>query len=282
MQPHSPFSRFPRYPRRICNFVERFTFCTICTSIVLSVASLASAQFTTLDPQQVSSHAGVNISAVVVDQSNSDLKSVGRADLYAEVGFVNYSIYGALPAFATLSGSPSNATIGNLEVGGAHRWTSGGRISVVSHVGLVFPTASSSDKKVAIAEAGSSGKIGDLFVSSLPSLWGIRVAASPRADFGAFFMQGDLGFDFLFPNHQSNEVGMRTSVGAGFTALLATATIEVANAGLLSQKHSFDQTASIGVVLNALFIRPRITYTTSLGNKFGEEYTLTAGASIGF
>ena len=95
-------------------------------------------------------------------------------------------------------------------------------------------------------------------------------------------MQGDLGFDFLFPNHQSNEVGMRTSVGAGFTALLATATIEVANAGLLSQKHSFDQTASIGVVLNALFIRPRITYTTSLGNKFGEEYTLTAGASIGF
>ena len=254
----------------------------LCTLIVSSISSLADAQFTSLDPQQVSTHAGVNISAVVVDRPNSDLNSVARVDLYAEMAFVDFSIYGALPAFATLAGSPSDAAIGNLEVGGAHRWSSGGRVSVVSHVGLVIPTASGNRHRQEIAEAGSSGDIADLYVSSLPSLWGVRVAASPRADFGAFFMQGDLGFDFLFPNHQSSEVGMHTSVGAGITAVIATATVEIANAGLITQSHSFDQTVSFGVVLNALFISPRITYTTGLGDEFGEEFTLTVGVGFGF
>ena len=95
-------------------------------------------------------------------------------------------------------------------------------------------------------------------------------------------MQGDLGFDFLFPNHASNEVGMRTSVGAGISAAVATATLEIANAGLITRKHSFDQTVSIGVVLNALFFSPRITYTTGLGDEFGEEFTLTVGFGLGF
>ena len=254
----------------------------LCSLIVLSISSLAGAQFTSLDPQQVSTHAGANISAVVVDRPDSDLNSVARVDLYAEMAFVDFSIYGALPAFATLAGSPSDAAIGNLEVGVAHRWSTGGRVSVVSHLGLVIPTASGSQNKQEIAEAGSSGDIADLYVSSLPSLWGVRVAASPRADFGAFFMQGDLGFDFLFPNHASNEVGMRTSVGAGISAAVATATLEIANAGLITQKHSFDQTVSLGVVLNALFFSPRITYTTGLGDEFGEEFTLTVGFGLGF
>ena len=244
-------------------------------------ASQASAQFTTLDPQQVSTSAGVNVSAVVVD-NDTDLDSVLRADLYAEIGFVDFSIYGDLPVFATLAGEPDEVTVGNLEVGGAHRWSMDGPVSVVSHAGIVFPTASSSAKKQEVARSGSSGYIADLYVNSLPELWGVRLATSPRLDFGAFFMQADLGFAFLFPDDESDEVGMRTSLGAGVNVAIATVTAEVANAGLLSEGDSFEQTFSVGLDLDLVAIRPRVTYTTGLSDGLGDDYTLTFGAAIRF
>jgi hypothetical protein len=262
---------------------QRFRFLRLATALgALLFSSTATAQFTTLDPQQVSTHAGVNLSVVVVDRPETDLDSVLRADLYVEVGFVDFSIYSALPVMATLAGKPSKATIGNLEVGGAHRWSTDGPISVVSHAGLVFPTASSNLKRREVAESGSTGQIGDFYVSSLPELWAVRLATSPRADFGAFFMQSDLGFDFLFPEDVSDEVGLRTSVGAGVTVVIATVTVEIANAGLISENDSFEQTFSVGLDLNALLIRPRITYTTGLSDDLGDDFTLTVGASIGF
>ncbi len=248
----------------------------------LLCSSAATAQFTTLDRQQVTTHAGMNFGVVVIDRPDSDLDSVARADFYAELGFVDFSIYSALPVMATLSGSPSEVTIGNLEVGGAHRWSAGGPVSVVSHAGLVFPTASASARKAAVAASGSSGQVGDFYVSSLPELWAVRLATSPRADFGAFFMQGDVGFDFLFPKHASDEVGMRTSIGAGVTVALATLTLEIANAGLITESDAFDQTLSVGVDLNMLLLQPRITYTTGLGDEMGDDYTLTVGVGIGF
>lgn len=258
------------------------TTATLAFLFMLGAALDARAQFTTLDPQQVSTSAGVNISAVVVDRPETELDSVLRADLYAELGFVDFSIYGRLPVFATLAGEPDEATVGNLEVGGAHRWSLDGPLSVVSHVGLVIPTASSNRKKQEVAFSGSTGNIADLYVSSLPELWGIRLATSPRLDFGAFFMQGDLGFDFLFPDVGSDEVGMRTSVGAGIDAAIAVFTVEIANAGLLSEDDSFEQTFSAGVDLELGIIRPRVTYTTGLSDDLGDDYTLTFGAVIGF
>lgn len=262
----------------------RFILAAIATTAAtaLLLASTATAQFTTLDPQQVSTSAGVNISVVVVDRKDTDLDSVGRADLYAELGLVDFSLYGALPVFFTLAGSPSEGTIGNLEVGGAHRWSTDGPMSLISHVGLVFPTSSSSERKAEVAFSGSTGLIRDLHINSTPELWAVRVATSPRLDFGAIFMQGDLGFDFLFPDAHSDEVGMRTSVGAGVEAAFVTVTAEIANAGLISESDSFEQTFSIGVDLNALLIRPRVTFTTGLSDDFNDDYTLTVGAAIGF
>ncbi len=242
----------------------------------------AAAQFTTLDPQQVSTSAGVNVSAVVVDRPNTDLDSVLRADLYAEIGLVDFSLYGRLPVFATLAGEPDEATVGNLEVGGAHRWSMDGPVSVVSHAGLVIPTASKSRKKRDVAFSGSTGYIGDLYVSSMPQLWGVRLATSPRLSLGAFFMQGDLGFDFLFPDVGSDEVGMRTSVGAGVDVAIATVTLEIANAGLLSESDSFEQTFSAGLDIDLGAIHPRVTYTTGLSDGLGDDYTLTVGATISF
>lgn len=250
--------------------------------LAISLSSTAAAQFTTLDPQQVSSRAGVDISAVVVDRPGTELDSVLRADLYAELGLESVSIYGDLPVMATLAGSPSEGTVGNLEVGVAHRLSLDMPISLVSHVGLVFPTASKNPRKQEVAFAGSTGQIGDLYVSSLPELWAVRLATSPRLDLGAFFMQGDVGFDFLFPNSQSDEVGLRTSIGAGIDAIIATLTVEIANAGLISESHSFEQTFSAGVDLNAFIIRPRVTYTTGLSDDLGDDFTLTFGAAIGF
>ena len=42
------------------------------------------------------------------------------------------------------------------------------------------------------------------------------------------------------------------------------------------------QTASVGVDVNALVFRPRITYTTGLGDGLGDDYTLTVGAAVSF
>lgn len=255
----------------------------IALAISIAIAGqTAKAQFTTLDPQQVSTSAGVNLSVVVVDRKNTDLDSVGRADLYAELGLVDFSLYGALPVFFTLAGSPSEATIGNLEAGGAHRWSMDGPMSLISHIGLVFPTSSSSAKKTEVAFAGSTGLIRDLHINSTPELWALRVATSPRLNFGAIFMQGDVGFDFLFPKDHSDEVGLRTSIGAGVDAAIVTITAEIANAGLISEGNSFEQTFSIGVDLNALVIRPRLTFTTGLSDDVNDDFTLTLGAAIGF
>ncbi len=263
--------------------MQRSLATSLTAAILLTIfAGSAAAQFTTLDPQQVSTSAGVNISAVVVDRPDTELDSVLRADLYAEIGLVDFSLYGDLPIFATLAGEPDEVTVGNLEVGGAHRWSLDGPISVVSHVGLVIPTASKSRKKQDVAFSGSTGYVADLYVNSLPQLWAVRMATSPRLDFGAFFMQGDLGFDFLFPDIGSDEVGMRTSVGAGVDVAIATLTVEIANAGLISESDTFEQTFSAGVDLNALIIRPRVTYTTGLSDGLGDDYTLTFGAAISF
>ena len=248
----------------------------------LLVSAQASAQFSSLDPQQVSTSAGVGLSVVVVDQSDSELDSVGRADLYAEIGFVDFSLYGELPVFFTLAGSPSEATIGNLETGVAHRWSMDGPMSLVSHVGLVIPTSSKSKRKSAVAFAGSTGVIRNLHINSTPELWALRIATSPRLDFGALFMQGDIGFDFLFPNSQSDEVGMRTSIGAGVNAAIATVTAEISNAGLISENDTFEQTFSIGVDLKTPVIQPRVTFTTGLSDNMADNYTLTLGAAIDF
>ena len=262
----------------------------------LLVSAQASAQFSSLDPQQVSTSAGVNLSVVIVDSECQDaltasksnplecakLDSVGRADLYAEIGFVDFSLYGELPVFFTLAGSPSEATIGNLETGVAHRWSMDGPMSLVSHVGLVIPTSSKSKRKSAVAFAGSTGVIRNLYINSTPELWALRVATSPRLDFGALFMQGDFGLDFLFPNSQSDEVGLRTSIGAGVNAAIATVTAEIANAGLISEGDTFEQTFSIGVDLKTPVIQPRVTFTTGLSDNMADNYTLTLGAAIGF
>jgi hypothetical protein len=251
----------------------------------LLVSAQASAQFSSLDPQQVSTSAGVNLSVVIVDSDQEGaekLDSVGRADLYAEIGFVDFSLYGELPVFFTLAGSPSEATIGNLEAGVAHRYSMDGPMSLVSHVGLVIPTSSKSQRKSAVAFAGSTGVIRNLYINSTPELWALRVATSPRLDFGALFMQADLGFDFLFPDSQSDEVGLRTSIGAGVNAAIATVTAEIANAGLISEGDTFEQTFSIGIDLKTPVIQPRVTFTTGLSDDVADNYTLTFGAAIEF
>jgi hypothetical protein len=182
----------------------------------------------------------------------------------------------------TLAGEPDEITIGNIEVGGAHRLKTDGPISLVSHLGVVFPTANDSAKKTRVRQGGSTVQVGDYYIRTLPELWALRLATSPRLDAGPFFAQGDLGFDFLFPEHSSNEVGMRTSIGAGIKVLLVTATAEVANAGLISEKHSFNQTFSFGLRLNALVAHPHVTYTVNLNDRFGDNYEIAFGASIGF
>jgi hypothetical protein len=155
-------------------------------------------------------------------------------------------------------------------------------MSLVSHVGLVIPTSSKSKRKSAVAFAGSTGVIRNLHINSTPELWALRVATSPRLDFGSLFMQGDVGFDFLFPNSQSDEVGLRTSIGAGVNAAIATVTAEIANAGLISEGDTFEQTFSIGVDLKTPVIQPRVTFTTGLSDDIADNYTLTLGAAIGF
>lgn len=261
--------------------IPRWIHCVpaICT---LLGSPAAFAQFTTLDPQRVKTHASATVSIVAVEQKQSEINSVFRTDFYAEAGFEVFSLYATLPVFGTLSGSPDEGAVGNLEIGGAHYWSSGAEISIVSHLGLVTPTASSNPRKLEVANAGSSGLIRDRFVAGMPKLWGLRFATSPRADLGILFLQGDLGFDFLFPTHESNEVGMRTSIGAGLNAVAVTLVVEIANAGLLSRKNSFDQTVSFGVTLNTMTLRPHLAYTSGLGDEFGREFSFVIGVSIGF
>ncbi len=268
----------PEHPSAAPTRVLRF----VVSLLTLATASAASAQFTTLDQQKVTTHLGASFGVVVVDEPASDLDSVGRLDIRGELAFGNWSVYTALPFMFTLGGSPKQESIGNLEVGGAHRWDADGPLSVVSHVGLVFPTADSGANETNLRRAGSTGQIGDYYVRSEPDLWALRIATSPRLDAGIFVAQGDLGFDFLCPEHSEDNVGLRSSVGVGVKVLIVTATAEVANAGLLTKDDSFNQTLSFGLKLSTFILSPHVTYTTNLNDRLGDNYEIAVGASVGF
>ena len=248
--------------------------------ITFTAASIAAAQFSTLDRQQVSTNVGADVGVVAVDSPNDRIDTIGHIQLHAEVGSGTLGAYTALPIMFTLSGSPHEFTVGNLEVGGAHRWDINGPLSLVSHIGLVFPTADNSTNHTIVRTAGSSTQLGDLYISSVPRLWAVRVATSPRLDAGIFFAQADLGFDFLFPRHSSDEVGMRTSVGIGARILLVTAAAEIANAGLISEDDSFEQTASFSLRLKTGILNPHVSYIFNLDDS--DNYEIRFGASIGF
>lgn len=244
-------------------------------------AGAASAQFATLDRQSATTQLGAGMGIVVVDRPGPGLDTVLRIDLYGEVAFGDWGVYSALPISQTIKGDPSVTAVGNLEVGGVHRMELKGPLSLVSHAGLVFPTAGSSADKQFVAAAGSLGRIADLQVASLPDLWALRVATSPRISAGPFFGQADVGFDFLFPDGP-DEIGVRTSLGGGVNIAIVTITAEIANAGLITESNSFDQTLSLGGSINAFILSPRIVYTTPLDDRAGNEYMLSFGVGFGF
>lgn len=252
-------------------------------SIVLAlvVAGTAHGQFASLDRQQASTHLSAGIGVVVVDRPNSELDSVLRIDLYGELGFGTWGLYSALPITTTIKGEPDTTAVGNLEVGGVHRMDVSGPVSLVSHVGLVFPVASSSGDDVVVGTAGGLQRIGDRAVAAFPDLWALRVATSPRLELGPFFGQADIGFDFLFPEGE-DEVGLRTSVGLGAHVFVATLTGEIANAGFVTEGDSFDQTLSLGLALNAVVLSPHVIFTTPLDGDAGDDYAITFGVGFGF
>jgi len=244
-------------------------------------AGPAAAQFASLDRQSATTRLGGGIGVVVVDRPDTELDSVLRIDLYGELAFGNWGVYSALPISRTIKGEPDVTAVGNLEVGGVHRMDLSGPFSLVSHLGLVFPVASSGTDEVAVGTAGGLGRIGDRAAAALPELWALRVATSPRLTAGPFFGQADIGFDFLFPEG-SDEVGLRTSVGLGANVFVVTLTGEVANAGLVTEDDSFDQTLSLGLALNAIVLRPHVVFTTPLDGDAGDDYVITAGVGFGF
>jgi hypothetical protein len=255
-------------------------------AVILAIALLAtsaSAQFTSLDQKQVSTNLGGSFGVVIVDNPNSDLDAVGDIDIHGELALGNWGLYSAFPIMFTLDGSPQETAVGNLEIGGTHRRDLDGPFSLISYLGVVFPTASDDPDKTEVRLVGSTAQLGDYYIRSAPDLWAVRVGTSPRLDSKIFFAQADLGLDFLFPKNSGNDVGLLTSVGVGARVAIVTGTIEVANAGLLTVKDSFNQTLSFGLSLKMLILSPHVTYTMSLNDRFGSDnYQIAFGASVGF
>ena len=91
--------------------------------------------------------------------------------MHGELGFGNWGLYSAFPIMFTFSGEPNGSVVGNLEVGGSHRWDLDGSLSLVSHLGIVIPTAKNDEEKNEIRMAGSTAQLGDYYVRSVPDLF---------------------------------------------------------------------------------------------------------------
>jgi hypothetical protein len=247
------------------------------------VAGAAAAQFQTMDRQGSSTRLQATGAFVVPDTSGY----LVRTDLYGQVSFLGFGVYGALPITKPVDLGVSPTAVGNLEIGGIYTWDVVPTLDLVSHIGVAVPTASSGVNETLVNLGGHITRINDLIPAAIPDQTTLRIATSPVFELGPVFVRGDVGLDFAFPSGGSTLYLFRGNIGAGVNILLLTLTGEIANVGILNppngQDATFTHTASIGAVLNTPIVQPYLGFTSPLDEPFvGDVYEVALGLKLEF
>lgn len=252
--------------------------------LAVLAAAPASAQWRTLDRQQIGTRADAQFNFVIPEDDRAT--TFVRTDLYGQLGWGALGIYGSVPLTRTVDRDEPVFAVGNAEFGVLHSALVDGSLSLTTHVGLVVPTASRGTEESVANSAGGVARVADAFTTSDPDLYTMRAAAAPHLDFGRVFVRSDLGFDLAVPeDERSEELYLRANLGLGARVGGGTFTAEVANTGLLTDSASastrYVHTGSLGLRWTLGVVQPYAAFTTPLDDGLrGEVYVVSLGAGV--
>lgn len=251
----------------------------------LLVAPAASAQYATMDRSSDEKMAGVQLDFVIPDKGNGFFL---RTDLYLQATFGGAGAYLEFPFSTALPDGKDNTTaMGNLEIGGVYNMGFS-MLGLALRVGLVLPTASKDDLGKALTNAAANiGRLTDL-IQGAPSVFGLRLALSPRFDaLGFLFARADLGVDIYFatgdnPNDTLTFFRGNIAVGAGVGIFKAA--LELVNYGNVGSgspdgiASKFAHTFAVTLTFSPPIIHPYLAFVTPLDDGArGEVYVISAG-----
>ncbi len=207
-------------------------------AVVVLVPALAAADpdhFVTLDRQDASSRAGLEVSKLFYDGAQTsganDISGL-RFDLHGQYLTPNaMGVYVTVPMGHVSGGGQSYSSVGDLEVGGIFiPQLTASNVKLVLHGGITLPTQSK-DQTNALATAFTVyPRLTDIYLA-VPEGLSLRLGVSPIVKSGQVFFRADLGFDANLSSTQNADVKnmVHANAGVGIDLGVASVMVESAN-----------------------------------------------------
>lgn len=206
-------------------------------ALALLVPAIAAADpdhFVTLDRQDASSRAGLELSKLFYNTGSgvaNDLSGL-RFDLHGQYVTPNaIGVYLSVPIGYASGGGQSHTSIGDVEVGGIFvpQLTSS-NVKLVLHGGVTLPTQSNDQNPAITSLLTFWPRVTD-FYQVVPEGFSLRVGMSPIIRSGQVFFRGDLGVDANLSAAQGSDVKtvIRANAGLGVDLGVAAVMLESAN-----------------------------------------------------
>jgi len=200
------------------------------------VAAADPDHFVTMDRQDGSSRAGVEVSKLFYDSGNgigtTDISGL-RFDLHGQYVTPNaIGVYVNVPIGHASGGGQSYTSFGDMEVGGIFipQLTSS-NVKLVLHGGITLPTQSKDQNNETASALTLYPRITDLYLV-VPEGLSLRLGVSPIIKSGQVFFRADLGFDANLSAAQgTGDVKniVHANVGVGLDLGVAAVMLESAN-----------------------------------------------------
>jgi hypothetical protein len=201
--------------------------------LVPAVAAADPDHFVTLDRQDDSSRAGVEVSKVFYDGNNNGDLSGMRFDLHGQYVTPNaIGVYLSVPIGYASAGNESHGALGDVEVGGIFiPQLSSSDFKLVLHGGITLPTQSKDMNPFTTSALTVWPRITD-FYQIVPEGFSLRLGVSPLIKSGQVFFRGDFGVDANLSEAQGTDAKTMIRVNAGMGVDLGVASIMVESANV--------------------------------------------------
>jgi hypothetical protein len=204
--------------------------------LVVTVPALAAADpdhFVTMDRQDASSRAGVEVSKLFYPDSTTTNGLSGlRFDIHGQYITPNaIGIYLTAPIGHISGTGDSETALGDVEVGGVFiPQLADSNMKLVIHAGLTLPTQSKDLNPLLTSAYTMPARLADYYLI-VPEGLSLRAGVSPIIKSGQVFFRGDLGFDANLSAADGSDAknALRVNAGAGLDLGVAAVMVESTN-----------------------------------------------------
>jgi hypothetical protein len=196
--------------------------------LVPAVAAADPDHFVTMDRQDDSSRAGLEVSKIFYDGNNNDLSGM-RFDLHGQYMTPNaVGVYATVPIGYASANNDSHTALGDIEVGAIFvPQLSASNVKLVLHGGITLPTQSKDTNPEETSIVTLWPRVTDFYLA-VPEGFSLRLGVSPIIKSGQVFFRGDIGVDSnLSAASNANDVKAFVHANAGMGVDLGVASIMV-------------------------------------------------------